>query len=152
MATRKTPASAKPATPSSTTARKATAKKAVPSQPARKKVPAKAPAQATGKPASQAAAKPAPQPAAAPKKPEAAKDKAEKARKPKMVRDSFTMPKAEYAAIDTLKGRAAKAGRPAKKSELLRAGVQLLTGLDAAALVATLKALPAIKTGRPAKG
>ncbi len=78
-------------------------------------------------------------------------DKAAKARKPKMIRDSFTMPKAEYAAIDALKARATQAGRPAKKSELLRAGVKLLEGLAPAALVAVLQALPAIKTGRPAK-
>jgi hypothetical protein len=69
-----------------------------------------------------------------------------------MVRDSFTMPKGEYAAIDALKARAAKAGRPAKKSELLRAGIQLLDALTPAALVARLKGLPPIKTGRPAKG
>ena len=61
------------------------------------------------------------------------------------------MPKAEYAAIDTLKARATQAGRPAKKSELLRAGVKLLEGLSPADLLAALESLPAIKTGRPAK-
>lgn len=76
----------------------------------------------------------------------------EKPRKPKMVRDSFTMPKAEYAVIDTLKARAGEAGHSAKKSELLRAGIKLLDALAPAALAAALKALPAIKTGRPAKG
>jgi hypothetical protein len=75
----------------------------------------------------------------------------EKPRKPKMVRDSFTMPKAEYAAIESLKARAAQAGRPAKKSELLRAGVKLLEALPASALIQALESLPAIKTGRPAK-
>lgn len=80
-----------------------------------------------------------------------AKEKADKARKPKIVRDSFTMPKAEYAAIDLIKERAALAGRPAKKSELLRAGIKLLGALTPTALVAALSALPEIKTGRPAK-
>jgi hypothetical protein len=46
-----------------------------------------------------------------------------KARKDKLVRDSFTIPKVEYALIDELKRRAAKLNSPIKKSELLRAGV-----------------------------
>ena len=36
-----------------------------------------------------------------------------------------------------------------KKSELLRAGVKLLAGLNDAALQRALKNVPAIKTGRP---
>ena len=84
-------------------------------------------------------------------KPEAAGDKAEKARKPKLVRDSFTMPKDEYAVLDQLKSRAAKLGRPTKKSEVLRAGVQALAAMGDAAFLATVTAVPAIKTGRPAK-
>jgi hypothetical protein len=85
-------------------------------------------------------------------KPSDGGDKASKARKPKLVRDSFTIPKDEYAAIDTLKERAARGGRPAKKSELLRAGLQLLARLDDAAFTAAVAAVPAVKTGRPAKG
>jgi hypothetical protein len=77
---------------------------------------------------------------------------AEKVRKPKMVRDSFTMPKADYAVSEALKARATQAGRPAKKSELLRAGIKLLEALAAPALIQALDSLPAIKTGRPAKG
>lgn len=42
--------------------------------------------------------------------------------KAKPVRDSFTMPQADYALIDKLKERALAFRRPAKKSELLRAG------------------------------
>lgn len=78
-------------------------------------------------------------------------EKAEKAKKPKAVRDSFTMPKAEYAVIDALKTRAAKAGAPAKKSELLRAGIKALAAMNEAAFLAAVKAVPAIKTGRPTK-
>lgn len=77
--------------------------------------------------------------------------KPEKVRKPKLVRDSFTMPKTEYAAIDAIKARAARLGRPSKKSEVLRAGVMWLASLDDAALVQALSAVPAIKTGRPPK-
>jgi hypothetical protein len=72
--------------------------------------------------------------------------------KPKLVRDSFTMPKAEYTAIDVLKQRAAKLARPVKKSELLRAGIKLLSALDDKALLAAVNAVPTIKTGRPGKG
>lgn len=85
---------------------------------------------------------------APPRKAEAA----DKPRKVKMVRDSFTIPKTEYAAIDALKLRATQAGRPAKKSELLRAGLMVLTGLDTPAFLAALQAVPQLKTGRPPKG
>lgn len=76
--------------------------------------------------------------------------KADKAKKPKLVRDSFTIPKAEYAVIETLKLRAAKLGRPAKKSEVLRAGVQALASMGDAAFLAAVGAVPVVKTGRPA--
>ncbi|MCZ2103810.1 MAG: hypothetical protein OZ923_10025 [Comamonadaceae bacterium] len=102
---------------------------------------ARIPAKAVSTPPARArkAAPPAPAPA----------DKEAKPRKPKLVRDGFTMPKDEYAAIDALKQRAAALARPAKKSELLRAGLKLLADLDDAALQAALQAVPAIKTGRP---
>lgn len=91
------------------------------------------------------AAVPAPTPAPVP----APADKEAKTRKPKLVRDGFTMPKDEYAAIDALKQRAATLGRPVKKSELLRAGLKLLLGLNDDALITALQALTTIKTGRP---
>lgn len=77
--------------------------------------------------------------------------KADKLKKPKMVRDSFTFPKAEYAVLDGLKMRAAKLGSPAKKTELLRAGIKVIAAMQDAAFVAALKAVPSLKTGRPAK-
>ena len=67
----------------------------------------------------------------------------------KLVRDSFTMPEADFALVATLKERALKKGRAAKKSELLRAGLQLLGQQSPAALVAALERLQPIKTGRP---
>lgn len=113
-------------------------------------------------------AKKTPSPAAAPSAPAVAKAaapakpakaikpakvaKPEKVKKPKTIRDSFTIPKTEYAVIDALKIRAAKAGAPAKKSELLRAGIKALAAMNEAAFLAAVKAVPAIKTGRPAKG
>jgi len=119
------------------------------------------------RPATKTAAKPAAKPAAAPVKaakapampaPKTAKTakpakapKADKPKKPKLVRDSFTIPKAEYAVLEDLKARAAKAGAPSKKSEVLRAGIKALAALPDAAFAAAMAAVPALKTGRPAK-
>ena len=77
--------------------------------------------------------------------------KVEKAPKLKMERDSFTMPKVEYAQFSVLKERLIKLGQPAKKSELLRAGIMQLTAMTDAALKAAMSKVPAIKTGRPNK-
>lgn len=77
-------------------------------------------------------------------------DKAAKPKKPKLVRDSFTIPKAEYLVLEGLKQRAAQLTRPAKKSEVLRAGIKALAALSDAAFLMALEQVPAIKTGRPA--
>ncbi len=67
----------------------------------------------------------------------------------KLVRDSFTMPRDDFALIDQLKARATEFKRPAKKSELLRAGLQVLARLEDAQLRAALDALKPLKAGRP---
>ena len=85
------------------------------------------------------------------KKPEKAKAVKEKTPKLKMERDSFTMPKTEYAQFSVLKEKLAKLGQPAKKSELLRAGIMQLSAMTDAALKAAMSKVPAIKTGRPKK-
>ena len=77
------------------------------------------------------------------------KEKDMKAKKPKLVRDIFTIPKDEYAVIETLKERTARLSTPAKKSELLRAGLKVLSQLDDATLQKAMQSIPAIKTGRP---
>jgi hypothetical protein len=77
--------------------------------------------------------------------------KVEKTPKLKMERDSFTMPKVEYAQFAVLKERLIKLGQPAKKSELLRAGIMQLTAMTDAALKAAMTKVPTIKTGRPNK-
>ena len=129
-------------------------------KPARKRAPA------STKTASAAAKKPVARPtvrtSAATKKvahepaPFAAKgDKAEKptkAKKAKLVRDSFTMPEPEYALIAALKKRCLHAGVSAKKSEILRAAVANLAKLGDSSVVAAVRRLEVIKTGRPAKG
>jgi hypothetical protein len=59
------------------------------------------------------------------------------------------MPREDFALLDRLKDVARQAGRPAKKSELIRAGLHALSGLDAPTLVQALQRLPAVATGRP---
>lgn len=78
-------------------------------------------------------------------------EKPVKLKKPKLVRDSFTIPKAEYTVLDDLKQRATKLASVVKKSELIRAGIKALAAMSDAAFQAALKAVPAIKTGRPSK-
>ena len=75
--------------------------------------------------------------------------KVEKVKKPKLIRDSFTIPKPEYVVIETLKERAGKLSRSAKKSELLRAGIKALAAMSDANFLSALNAVPTIKTGRP---
>jgi hypothetical protein len=92
---------------------------------------------------------------AAPKKSVAkspAKAEPKKAKqKVKIVRDSFTMPEAEYRKIAEIKEVAQKAGLQVKKSEVLRAGLQVLCGLGAAQLKRVLTGVEKVKTGRPKK-
>lgn len=96
------------------------------------------------RPAARKAARPAP--AAAPAAAPPAKKRV------RLVRDGFTMPESDFALIAVLKARALKAQREAKKSELLRAGLQVLAALDERSLVAALGRLEPVKTGRPKKG
>lgn len=77
--------------------------------------------------------------------------KAEKPPKLKLVRDSFTMPEADYAHLALLKKRCLEAGVAVKKSEILRLGLQVLAQLPSADLAARIEALEKLKTGRPAK-
>jgi hypothetical protein len=119
-------------------ARKSTAAKkpaVAPKPVAEQKVAAK-PVQKDAKPAAKA-------------KPEA--DAKDKIKKPKLVRDSFTMPEAEYAVLGEVKKACLKAGIEVKKSELLRVGVALIRQLDSAKLKEVLAGLPALKAGRPKK-
>lgn len=67
----------------------------------------------------------------------------------KLVRDSFTIPKVEFATIDLLKTRAIGMGTSVKKSELLRAGLMVLKGLSDASFKSAIAAVPTLKTGRP---
>lgn len=130
--------------------RRPAAKKTAASAAAKSDAPVRAPATSAKPGAPVSATKPAPaSPAAAPAADKA--DKVDRPKKLKLTRDSFTMPKDEYEGLDQLKRKSVALGRPAKKSELLRAGVKALLAMSDSALLAALAAVPAIKTGRPAK-
>jgi hypothetical protein len=135
-----------------------TAASKTPAKPAAKTAPVKARAVAKKAPAAKAAAVPvtvpvkAAAPAAKPQakaKPES--DVKEKSKKEKLVRDSFTMPEAEYQVLGDVKKACLKAGIDVKKSELLRVGVALIRQLDTARLKEILGTLPTLKAGRPKK-
>jgi hypothetical protein len=72
-------------------------------------------------------------------------------KKPKLVRDSFTMPQADFDLIALIKARMLNQKRPAKKSELLRAGLFALNALNDRELVKALNRLVPLTPGRPKK-
>ena len=61
------------------------------------------------------------------------------------------MPEIEYAVLGQVKKTCLKAGVEVKKSELLRAGVALIEGLDVDQLKMVLASLTPLKAGRPKK-
>ena len=75
----------------------------------------------------------------------------DKIKKAKLVRDSFTMPETEYAALGEVKKSCLKAGVEVKKSQLLRIGVALVRKLDLLQLKEALETLAPLKAGRPKK-
>jgi hypothetical protein len=155
--TQKPPAKPAVKAPAKRVAATATAKPKAPVRPAAKAAPAvKSKAPVVAKP--QAVVK-----AAAPKaktavaaltngvasKARPAVEVKEKAKKAKLVRDSFTMPELEYAALGEVKKACLKAGFEVKKSELLRIGVALIKKMDLVALKSAVGALSPLKPGRP---
>jgi hypothetical protein len=81
----------------------------------------------------------------------AGKEKKSTAKQSKLVRDSFTFPASDYARIGELKQRALASGREIKKSEILRAGLVVLSALPEIRLLKVLDGLDKLKTGRPSK-
>ena len=138
------PAAAAPAAKST---RKRAPAAPTPATPAAGKAVARSAAAKNSPPAKKIAHEPEPFPTQ-----EIRKAKPAKVKKAKLVRDSFTMPDGEYAQIAALKARCLNAGVAAKKSEILRAAVASLAKLSDAAVLAAVRRLDVIKTGRPAKG
>lgn len=137
--TPQSPAKKAATTPAATPAAKKVASPTVARKTLAKAVPAP-------KPVPKAVPKPVPKAA----KPAEPAETPAKAKKPKLVRDSFTIPKNEYEAIASLKERALKQGVSIKKSELLRAGLMTLAFMPDAAFAKALADVPTLKTGRPA--
>lgn len=130
-------------------AKKAVVAKPATGAPAKKKTLAKTPVKSVTAKSAQKPVKPPVKKIASPSTPD--HTEVVKAKKSKIVRDSFTIPKDEYQAIHALKIRSAKIGLPAKKSELLRAGIKVLTLLSDSAFEKAIAQIPLIKTGRPQK-
>ena len=123
-----------------------TPKVAVKATPKAAATPAAKAKPATRKPVAAAKA-PAPALAKPPAAPAAKPSKA----KHKLVRDSFTMPHSDFELIDVLKQRAMSFRHAVKKSELLRAGLQVLAALPDVQLEKALARITPLKTGRPKK-
>jgi hypothetical protein len=150
---------AKAKAPAKTTATKAVATTPKPTAPvkttapaktatANRKTPVAAAPQASKKTASPNVAKkvkPTPAPTLRPQN-------EEKPTKIKLVRDSFTIPENEYAAIGEIKKACLALGVDVKRTEVIRAGLLVLQQMSALAIADYItKQLPKPKTGRPKK-
>src|SRR5207249_8662761 len=100
-------------------------------------VPVKIPLPANG-PASRAIEKKVIKPPSAQQGTNQAAPAKVKVKKAKLIRDSFTMPEAEYDVLAQVKRACIQAGFEIKKSELLRAGVALIRELEPARLAGIL--------------
>lgn len=143
-----------PASPAKPANARGAAKAATPTSPAGKtnktvEAKAKAATPPSGKTASVKKARVVAAPTAKPGAEKAAKPA--KAKKMKLVRDSFAMPESEYAQFAAVKKRCLSSGLAARKSEVLRAALAGLAALDDAAIVAAIRRLDLVKTGRPGK-
>ena len=75
-----------------------------------------------------------------------------KSPKPKVIRDSFSLPKDDYGLIKDLQKRCLGLAQSVRKSELVRAGLHALVKMPDAELIKVLGSLEKIKTGRPTSG
>lgn len=71
--------------------------------------------------------------------------------KTKVIRDSFSFPEPDYRKISELKKTCLAAGVHVKKSEVLRAGLYLLTQLNSDDLKQVVEKVEKVKTGRPSE-
>ncbi|MDP1735732.1 MAG: hypothetical protein Q8L44_15360 [Sulfuritalea sp.] len=79
------------------------------------------------------------------------KSNGQKQKKPKPVSRRYTITEAEYAQLGALKTRLMLSGASVRRSELLRAGLLLLGGLDDVQLNKTLAKVEVIKPRRAPK-
>lgn len=69
----------------------------------------------------------------------------------KIIRRKFSIPESEYQAISLLKQRSAKLLRPAKKSEIVRAGLKALQAMSDRSLARLLGSIPELQPEKSAK-
>ena len=69
--------------------------------------------------------------------------------KPKVVRDCFTIPEADYNLITTIKEKCLKLGFDTNKGEIVRAGLKMLAELKSDELRKAVESVERLKTGRP---
>ena len=68
---------------------------------------------------------------------------------PKVVRDTFSLPPAEYALLEQLRARALALGQVANKSEFVRAGLRALIDMPEPDFRQAIAQVEKIKPGRP---
>ena len=68
----------------------------------------------------------------------------------KVVRDTFSMPVAEYGVIEQIKDRCLEKKLVVNKSQVVRAGLALLQGISDGELLKVINKLTKVKAGRPA--
>jgi len=68
---------------------------------------------------------------------------------PKVIREAFTIPEAEHQQIEAIRIRMLAGALAVTKSEVLRAGLLLLSEADDEAKRAVFERLERVKTGRP---
>ena len=67
----------------------------------------------------------------------------------KVIRDSFSLPSDDYALLRALRDRGLKSGVHINKSELVRAGLQVLQALADSEFLSAIQRVQKLKTGRP---
>jgi len=74
-----------------------------------------------------------------------------KGKEGRVVRDSFSFPESDHHLFLDIKKKAMRAGIEVNKSEIVRAGLNLLKSLPPSELKRALALIEKIKTGRPAE-
>ena len=69
----------------------------------------------------------------------------------KLIREKFTLPEGEHQVIALLKERAARISHPARKSEIVRAGLKALQSMSDRSLARLLGTIPKLKPAKSAK-
>lgn len=69
----------------------------------------------------------------------------------KLIREKFTLPEGEHRIIALLKERAARISHPARKGEIVRAGLKALQSMSDRSLARLLGTIPKLKRAKASK-